>query len=69
MKQQTFEYNITQKKAIEDYYVSDANKEAYNYVINENEFTNYCIINGPIKSGKTHLGLIWQKKKQCNYLQ
>ena len=63
MEQKFFEYNIPSKTTLEDFYVSEANKDAYNYVINDNEFSKYSIIYGPVKSGKTHLGSIWQKKK------
>ena len=59
MKQTTFEYNILPKYNLENFYVSDANKDAYNFIINENNFNDYSILYGPIKSGKTHLGLIW----------
>ena len=62
MEQKIFEYNIPSKTTLEDFYVSVANREAYNYVVDENEFSKYSIICGPVKSGKTHLGLIWQKK-------
>jgi len=59
MKQTTFEYNILPKQNLENFYVSDANKDAYNFIINENNFNDYSILYGPSKSGKTHLGLIW----------
>jgi len=60
MRQKTFDYNISPQLNLKNYYVSDANREAYDYVINENEFAKNSIIYGPVKSGKTHLGLIWQ---------
>ena len=59
MKQTTFEYNILPKHNFENFYVSEANKDAYNFIIKENIFNNYSILYGPNKSGKTHLGLIW----------
>ena len=65
MRQKTFDYNISPQLNLKNYYVSDANREAYEYVINENEFVKYSIIHGPVKSGKTHLGLIWQKKNNA----
>ena len=65
MRQKFFEYDFSPKFNQENYYVSDANREAYEYVINENEFVKYSIIHGPVKSGKTHLGLIWQKKNNA----
>ena len=61
MKQTTFEYNILPKYNLENFYVSEANKDAYNFIINENKLNKYSIIYGPSKSGKTHLGLIWKE--------
>ena len=65
MRQKFFEYDFSPNFNQENYYVSDSNREAYDYVINENEFVKYSIIHGPVKSGKTHLGLIWQKKNNA----
>ena len=65
MKQKFFDYKIQPKKTIEDFYVSNSNRHAFNYVLNENEFIKYCFIRGPKKSGKTHLGLIWKKNNQA----
>ena len=61
MKQTTFEYNILPKHNIENFYVSEANIDAYNFIINKNNLINYSILYGPSKSGKTHLGLIWKE--------
>ena len=61
MRQTTFEYNISLEHNLENFYVSEANKDAYNFIIKENKFNNYSILYGPSKSGKTHLGLIWKK--------
>ena len=61
MKQTTFEYNILPKHNLENFYVSEANKDAYNFILNKNKFNNYLILYGPSKSGKTHLGLIWKE--------
>ena len=60
MRQKSFEYKIPPQLDLMNYYVSDANRDAYEYVINKNKFFKNTIIHGPIKSGKTHLGLIWQ---------
>ena len=60
MKQKFFEYNIPQKLNIDNFYVSSSNINAYNYITNQNYFTQYTILKGPRKSGKTHLGLIWK---------
>jgi len=61
MRQTTFEYNISLEHNLENFYVSEANKDAYNFIIKENKFNNYSILYGPNKSGKTHLGLIWKE--------
>ena len=61
MKQTTFEYNILPKHNLENFFVSEANKEAYNFIINKNKFNDYSILYGPSKSGKSHLGLIWKE--------
>ena len=65
MKQTSFEYNIQPKYNIENFYVSEANEEAYEFVINENNHTDFSILYGPAKSGKTHLGLIWMEKNKA----
>ena len=61
MKQTTFEYNIAPKHNLENFYVSEANKDAYNFIINDDNINAYSILYGPSKSGKTHLGLIWKE--------
>ena len=62
MKQKIFDYKIKPKYNIEDFYVTNANIEAYNFIINiDDNLINNIIIYGPNKSGKTHLGNIWSK--------
>ena len=61
MRQTTFEYNILPNNNIENFSVSEANKEAYNFITNKDKLNNYSILYGPNKSGKTHLGLIWKE--------
>ena len=58
--------NILPKYNLENYFVSNANKEAYNFIVQENEFNNYLILYGPNKSGKTHLGLIWRELNKAD---
>jgi len=65
MKQKTFEFKIHPKTNLEDFYVTNSNIKAYNYVLSENNFIKYSIIYGPIKSGKSHLGLIWKNKNNA----
>ncbi len=61
MRQTIFDYNILPKHNLENFYVSESNKDAYNFITNENKFNNYSILFGPNKSGKSHLGLVWKE--------
>ena len=65
MKQTTFEYNILPKHNLENFFVSEANLNAYNFIINGDKFNDYSILYGPSKSGKTHLGLIWKEMNRA----
>ena len=61
MKQNFFDFNLLDYYSSENFFVSTSNSSAFNFVLNNNIINN-CIIKGPTKSGKTHLGLIWTKK-------
>ena len=61
MKQHIFDFNLLDDYSSENFFVSTSNSSAFNYVLS-NKIINNCIIKGPNKSGKTHLGLIWTKK-------
>jgi len=58
--QQIFDFNIKEIKDLNSFYVNFSNSEAYN-IVNDNSFNGNILLNGPKKSGKTHLGLIWAK--------
>ena len=60
MKQKFFKFEISSKLNIEDFYVTNSNREAYNYVVDNNSNIKNTIIYGPKKSGKSHLGQIWK---------
>ena len=61
MEQKYFNYNLKTHLSKDDYFVGDSNQESYNHLINNN-FSKNFFLNGPNKSGKSHLGLIWKKK-------
>jgi len=66
MKQQKiFNFNFKDDYSSENFFVSHSNINAYSQVLNENNSLNSIILKGPAKSGKTHLGLIWQKKNEA----
>jgi len=61
MEQKHFNYNLNTHLSIDDYFIGDSNKDSYYHLINNN-FSKNFFLNGPNKSGKSHLGLIWKKK-------
>ena len=61
MEQKYFNYNLKAHLSIDDYFIGDSNKDSYDHLINNN-FSKNFFLNGPDKSGKSHLGLIWKKK-------
>ena len=67
MKQNFFNYNLNPKLNFENFYVSASNKEAYEFIFQQNKLIKNSIIYGPSKSGKSHLGRIWQNKYNAIY--
>ena len=66
MEQKYFNYDLKTQLSIDDYFIGDSNKDTYNTLI-DNNFSKNFFLNGPNKSGKSHLGLIWKKKYQAIY--
>ena len=64
MKQKFFNFNFKKNYSKFDFYVSKSNYEAYNSLINNN-ILKHIILKGPLKSGKTHLALIWKDKNHA----
>ena len=62
-----FNYDLNPKLNFENFYVSRSNKEAYEFVFQQNKLIKNSIIYGPNKSGKSHLGRIWQDKYNAIY--
>ena len=62
MEQTFFDYQIKPNVDIDNFFVGNANQNAYNYLIKDNLNSSQIFLNGPLKSGKTHLSLIWKKK-------
>ena len=65
MEQSYFNYNLKPGFTIDDFFVGTSNKKAYNFLLNQNFDHNKILLIGPKKSGKTHLGKIWQKNKKA----
>ena len=62
MKQFFFNYPLYPNFSIDDFFVGNANLEAFNILIKDNSINDKIILIGPQKSGKTHLSIIWQEK-------
>ena len=65
MEQSYFNYNLKPGLAIDDFFVSTSNKKAYNFILNKKIDNKKILLIGPNKSGKTHLGKIWQKNNNA----
>ena len=61
MEQTFFNYGFKPKMDNDNFFVGDSNLNAYNFLIKYNNNKKIYLI-GPMKSGKTHLALIWQNK-------
>ena len=65
MEQSYFNYNLKPGLAIDDFFVSTSNKEAYSFILNKKIDNKKILLIGSNKSGKTHLGKIWQKNNNA----
>ena len=65
MEQSYFNYNLKPGLAIDDFFVSTSNKKVYNFILNKKIDNQKILLIGPNKSGKTHLGKIWQKNNNA----
>ena len=62
MKQFFFNYHLYPNFSIDNFFIGNANLEAFNFLIKDNSINDKTILIGPQKSGKTHLSIIWQEK-------
>ena len=62
MKQFFFNYHLYPNFSIDNFFIGNANLEAFNFLIKDNSINDKTILIGPHKSGKTHLSKIWQEK-------
>ncbi len=65
MEQSYFNYNLKPGLTIDDFFVSTSNKKAYSFILNKKIDNKKILLIGPNKSGKTHLGKIWQKNNNA----
>ena len=60
-KQKIFDFNIKENYRNDDFFVSNSNLLAHKVLLNTKNPEKYIYLKGPAKSGKTHIGQIWQK--------
>lgn len=65
MEQSYFNYNLKPGLTLDDFFVSTSNKKAYSFILNKKIDNKKILLIGPNKSGKTHLGKIWQKNNNA----
>ena len=65
MSQFYFDYNLKPKLNLDDFYVTESNKDAYVQINNYYNENKSIILYGPAKSGKTHLANIWIKNNDA----
>lgn len=54
----------------EDFLVSDANRDAYHFVLHPENWTmTYALLSGPEGSGKTHLATLWAEQERAALIQ
>ena len=61
IKQKIFDFNIKENYGNDDFFVSNSNSLAHKVLLNTKIPEKYIYLKGPSKSGKTHIGQIWQK--------
>ena len=60
-QQKIFNFKIKQNFDNDDFFVSKSNELAHKVLLNLNKPEKYIHLKGPLKSGKTHLGLLWKR--------
>ena len=63
--QKTFIFKIKESFSKDNFFVSNSNKLAHKQILTSNNSFQFLYLKGPLKSGKTHLGTIWQKNNRA----
>ena len=61
IQQNIFDFTIKENYGNDDFFVSNSNLLAHKIMFNRNNQEKYIYLKGPPKSGKTHIGQLWQK--------
>ena len=60
-QQKIFNFKIKQNFDRDDFFVSKSNELAHKVLLNLTKPEKYIHLKGHLKSGKTHLGLLWKR--------
>ena len=60
-QQKIFNFAIKKNYSDDDYFVSKSNELAFKVLLNQDNSEKYIYLKGPSKSGKSHIGRLWQK--------
>ena len=60
IKQNIFNFKLKTNYENDNFFVSQSNELAHKVLLNDNNPEKYLYLKGPSKSGKSHLGLLWQ---------
>ena len=60
IKQNIFNFKLKSNYENDNFFVSQSNELAHKVLLNDNNPEKYLYLKGPSKSGKSHLGLLWQ---------
>ena len=64
-EQKIFNFNIAKNYENDDFFVSNSNSLAHKVIFNSINPEQYIYLKGSKKSGKTHLGKLWQKNNNA----
>ena len=64
-QQKIFNFKIKQNYGSDDFFVSKSNSITHNVLLNNDHPEKYLYLKGPSKSGKTHIGQLWQKTNKA----
>ena len=60
-QQKIFDFTLKQNYGNDDFFVSKTNSLVHKVLLNSTNPEKYIYLKGPSKSGKTHIGQLWQK--------
>ena len=60
-QQKIFHFKLKQNYGSDDFFISKSNSITHKVLLNNDQPEQCIYLKGPSKSGKTHIGQLWQK--------